>query len=559
MLYCCIYVDMHIVRSKFKASTGKVYETVLLRESYREGKKVKKKTVANLTNCSPQEIAAIELALKHKGNLTELGSNENPTMTEGLSVGGVWVVYQMAKRLGIVAALGNTRQGQLALWQVIARVLEQGSRLSAVRLAETYAIASVIGLEKGFNEEDLYKNLFWLCQNQATIEDKIFTARTKNARPSLFLYDVTSSYLEGEKNELGDWGYNRDKKKGKKQVVVGLLSAEDGTPVTMEVFKGNTQDISTFASQIKKAKERFKCEKVTLVGDRGMIKSGQIEELQEHGFHYITAITKAQIETLIKAGVIQYNLFDKTVVEVEDNGVRYILKRNPVRVKEIENSRASKLASVENLISKQNAYLQEHPQAQLEVAVRKVRTKIERLALKSWLSVNVEGRILSICVNKDLLTEESKLDGCYVIKTDLPRKDVSKQDVHDRYKDLALVESAFRTVKSDLEIRPIYVRSEESTRGHVLVVMLSYMIIRELDKAWSDLYLTVEEGLRSLSTLTVLEVSLGEEKAFQQIPEPRRQNKQMLEAIDVELPKILPKNHAHVVTRRRRRNPVVKN
>jgi transposase len=550
---------MHIVRSKFKAASGKVYETILLRESYREGKKVKKRTVANLTNCSPQEIAAIGLALKHKGNLAEIGSQSNPTMTEGLSVGGVWVVYQIAKRLGIVTALGNNRQGQLALWQVISRVLEQGSRLSSVRLAETYAIAPVIGLEKGFNEEDLYKNLFWLCQNQALVEDKIFTARTKNIPPSLFLYDVTSSYLEGKENELGDWGYNRDKKKGKKQIVVGLLSSEDGTPVTTEVFKGNTQDTSTFASQIKKAKERFKCEKVTLVGDRGMIKSGQIKELQEHGFHYITAITKAQIETLIKANIIQYTLFDKTLIEVEDNGVRYILKRNPIRAKEIANFRASKRASIENLISKQNVYLHEHRQAQLEVALKKVKAKIERLALKAWLTINVEGRVLSTCVNDEALTEDSKLDGCYVIKTDLSQKDVSTQDVHDRYKDLAMVESAFRTVKSDLEIRPIYVRSEESTRGHVLVVMLSYMIIRELDNAWQRLYLTVEEGLRSLSTLTMLEVSFGKENAFQQIPEPREQNKQMLEAIGVELPKILPKNHAHVVTRQNRRKQAIKN
>lgn len=549
---------MHIVRSKFKAASGKVYETILLRESYREGKKVKKRTVANLTNCSPDEIAAIELALKHKGNLGEIGFQQEPVMTEGLSIGGVWVVYQMAKRLGIVTALGNTRQGQLALWQVIARVLEQGSRLSSVRLAKTYAIAPVIGLEKGFNEEDLYKNLFWLCQNQSSIEDKIFTVRSKNIPPALFLYDVTSSYLEGNENELGDWGYNRDKKKGKKQIVIGLLSAEDGTPVTTEVFKGNTQDTSTFASQIKKAKERFRCEKVTLVGDRGMIKSGQIEDLQDHGFHYITAITKAQIETLMKTDVIQYALFDKTLIEVEDNGLRYILKLNPVSAEEIANSRKSKQTSLENFISSQNVYLHEHSKAKLEVALKKVKAKIKRLGMDGWLTVKAEDRILSTCVDGEALAEDSKLDGCYVIKTDLLRKDVSTQDVHDRYKDLAMVESAFRTVKSDLEIRPIYVRSEESTRGHVLVVMLAYMIMRELDNTWKHLYLTVDEGLRSLSTLTMLEVSLGEEKSFQQIPEPREQNKQMLEAIGVELPRILPKNHAHVVTRKNRRKAAVK-
>lgn len=549
---------MHIVRSKFKAASGKVYETILLRESYREGKKVKKRTVANLTNCSKQEIAAIELAMKHKGNLNELSSNNAPIMTEGLSIGGVWVIHEFAKRLGIVDALGNDRQGQLALWQVIARVLEQGSRLSAVRLAETYAIAPVINLEKGFNEENLYKNLFWLSQNQASIENKIFSKKSVNGPPGLFLYDVTSSYLEGDKNELGEWGYNRDKKKGKKQIVIGLLSANDGTPVTTEVFKGNTQDTATFASQIQKAKERFKCEKVTIVGDRGMIKSGQISKLQESGFNFITAITKAQIETLIKNGIFEYLFFDKTLFEVQDEGFRYVLKRNPVRATEIASTRKSKQSSVENLVAKENLYLKDHLKAKVDVALKKVQAKIQRLGLSAWLSASSHERIISISADDETLAEESKLDGCYAIKTDLASKDINKEDVHARYRDLAMVESAFRTVKSDLDIRPIYVRTEESTRGHVLVVMLSYMIIREIDKAWSHLYLTVEEGLRSLSTLTLMDVKLGEDKAFQQIPEPREQNKLMLEALNIKMPKVLPKNHVNVVTRTSRRKSDVK-
>nr|NGY94209.1 hypothetical protein [Neochlamydia sp. AcF84] len=548
-----MYVGMHIVRSKFKSAAGKVYETVLLRESYREGKTVKKRTVGNLSNCTAEEITAIELALKYKSNLQALASCREATMQEGLSIGGVWVIYQMAKRLGIVDALGNNREGQLALWQVLARVLEQGSRLSAVRLAETYAIAPVIDLQEGFNEEDLYKNLLWLCQNQASIEDRLFTKSFHKKAPHLFLYDVTSSYLEGEKNELAAWGYNRDKKKGKKQIVIGLLSSAEGAPVSAEVFKGHTQDTSTFHAQIKKAKERFNCEKVTFVGDRGMIKSGQIEDLQAHGFHYITALTKAQVETLMKKGVIEYTLFDENLVEVKENGIRYILRRNPVRAQEIAHSRLSKLASIEKLVAMQNAYLQAHPKAHMEVALKKIKAKIERLALKSCLTVSAQDRSLSLCLNQEMLAEDAKLDGCYVIKTDLAHEEVSMQEIHDRYKDLARVESAFRTVKSDLEIRPVYVRSEESTRGHVLIVMLAYMIIRELDKSWRNLYLTVEEGLRSLSTLTLIEWTLNEGLSFQQIPEPRHQNKQMLEALKIELPKVLPKNHAHVVTRKKRR------
>lgn len=549
---------MHIVRSKFKAKSGKVYETVLLRESYREGNKVKKRTVANLTNCSEQEIAAIELALKHKGNLTDLSLQNNPTIKEGLSIGGVWVVYEMAQRLGIVDALGNNRQAQLALWQIIARVLEQGSRLSAIRLGKTYAIASTIELKKGFNEDDLYENLSWLCQNQAQIEDRIFFSKQKETPPNLFLYDVTSSYLEGEQNELAEWGYNRDKKKGKKQIVIGLLTNEEGTPVTTEVFRGNTQDTSSFASQIQKCKERFKCENVTLVGDRGMIKSGQIKDLNKHGFHYITAITKAQIETLITRDVIQYTLFDDQLVEVEHENVRYLLRRNPVRAEEIAKSRTSKQKNIEKLVNTQNTYLQEHPKAKAETALKKINAKIKQLNLTAWLNVSAQDRILIIDLDNEAIMEESKLDGCYVIKTDLAKSSINAQSVHERYKDLAMVESAFRTVKSDLDIRPVYVRKEENTRGHVLVVMLAYTIIRELDKAWQHLYLTVEEGLRSLSTLTMLEVSYDKEKTFQNIPEPRDQNKLMLDALGINLPKILAKNRARVVTKKSRRKSVVK-
>ena len=544
---------MHIVRSKFKAKSGKVYETVLLRESYREGNKVKKRTIGNLTNCSEQEVAAIELALKHKGSLPDLEYTQNkPTIKEGLSVGGVWVIYEMAQRLGIVDALGDNRQGQLALWQIIARVLEQGSRLSAVRLAQTYAIASTIGLKKGFNEEDLYGNLAWLCQKQTQIEDKIFSLKSKNP-PNLFLYDVTSSYLEGDHNDLAEWGYNRDKKKGKKQIVIGLLAAEDGTPVAAEVFRGNTQDTSTFASQIQKCKERFKCEKVTLVGDRGMIKKGQIRDLKKHGFHYITVITKTQIEALVKRNVVQYSLFDDNLIEVEDEGVRYIFRRNPIRAAEIAKSRSSKQQSVENLVKTQNAYLKDHPRAKVETALKKIQAKINRLNLKTWLAITAQNRVLTVKIDDEAIAEASKLDGCYIIKTDLLSADIEAQTIHDRYKDLAMVESAFRTVKSDLEVRPVYVRTEENTRGHVLVVMLAYMIVRELDKAWRGLYLTVEEGLRSLSTLTMLEVSYDKERTFQEIAEPRDQNKRMLETLSISLPKILPMNHARVVTKKPRR------
>jgi transposase len=544
---------MFISKSKFKTKSGKIYESTLLRESYREGGKVKKRTLANLSNCSQQEIQAIELALKHKHDLSNLGSlSDSVSIREGKSVGGLLVVYEIATRLGIVEALGKSQESKQALWQVIARVLEQGSRLSAIRLGETYDIASVLSLKKGFTEDALYKNLAWLAENQTKIEDTLFA---KNKRTtSLFLYDVTSSYLEGEENELANWGYNRDGKRGKKQIVIGLLTDEHGNPVAVEVFTGNTSDPATLRSQVEKVKHRFGCSKVTFVGDRGMIKSRQIDDVKEHGFHYITSLTKKQIETLIKRKVIQYELFDSSISETIDGSIRYILRRNPIRAQEIDENKKD---SIETLVKEKNQYLRDHPRAQEGKALKYVMQKIHKLKIDRWMSVKIENRTLVLCIDNEALAKEAELDGCYILKTELPREEHNAQTIHDRYKDLALVESAFRNCKSFLELRPVHVRRKTSTRGHVLVVMLAYMIIKYLDQRWAALYLTVEEGLRSLSTLTVQEVTVKGHESFQQIPEPREQNKKMLEALEFELPKILSKSYARVVTRKSRRKSAI--
>ena len=239
-----------------QCKTGK-YTRYLLRESFRDDGKVKHRTIANLSHCCPEEIQAIRLALKHKDDLAALASMaDDITLEQGLSVGAVWTIYGLARQLGIIDALGNSRQGKLALWQIMARLIDQGSRLSAVRLAASHAACDILGLEV-FDEDDLYENLDWLCENQGCIEDRLFKQMYPNKPPMLYLYDVTSSYLEGTENELGAFGYNRDGKKGKRQIVIGLLCNDLGQPLSIEVFKGNTKDIKTFGNQIRKVADRF--------------------------------------------------------------------------------------------------------------------------------------------------------------------------------------------------------------------------------------------------------------------------------------------------------------
>jgi hypothetical protein len=550
---------MYISRASWPSSNGKSYPSIYLRESYRDGDHVRKRNIANLTHCDPKQIAAIELALQFKGNLAALGSLDKIQLIQGPSIGAVWTAFEMARRLGIDQALGNGFAPQLALWQVLARVLEQGSRLSAVRLAQTHAACDVLGIRRGFEENDLYANLTWLSQHQEAIEKRLFAARRGQRKPELFLYDVTSSYLEGEDNAYGDYGYPRDGKKGKKQIVIGLLCDEQGEPVSTQVFRGNTQDTKTFAAQVTKARERFGCERVTFVGDRGMIKSGQVEELSQVGFHYITAITKPQIDTLIAACLIQMELFAAEICEVQQEGVRYVLRRNPIRAEQLAASRADKQARIEQLQQDRSRYLSEHPRAKVATAEKAVRAKIARLKIHAWLQVEAEGRTLKLTVNQPALEEAARLDGCYVIKTDLPESAASKQAVHDRYKDLAQVEQAFRTCKTThLEIRPINVRTAEHTRGHVFAVMLAYLIRRALSRAWAALDATVEEGLHQLQMLCSTEVKVQGGGSCLRIPTPGPATAALLKALEIRLPEALPHTETPVVTRKKlpeRRKP----
>jgi len=546
-----IYVDMYIARASWPSANGKVYQTIHLRESYRDGDRVRKREIANLTHCDPKEIAAMELALKFKGDLAALGSLKEIQIQQGPSIGAVWTVYETARRLGIEAALGQDFAGQLALWQVLARVIDQGSRLSAVRLAQVHAACDVVGIRRGFDENDLYDNLGWLSQHQQAIEQKLFLSRHGQQPPQLFLYDVTSSYLEGEQNALGAYGYNRDGKKGKKQIVIGLLCDEQGEPVSSEVFRGNTQDPKTFAAQITKASERFGCRQITFVGDRGMIKSGQVAELAKVGFHYITAITKPQIETLLASGALQMELFAAEVCQIEQDGVRYVLRRNPVRAQQLAASRSDKQARIEQLCQQCNAYLTQHPRAKLATAEKAVRAKVQQLKLEAWLTVRTEGRTVKLEVHQEAQEEAARLDGCYVLKTDLPGTAASAQTVHDRYKDLTQVEQAFRTCKTThLETRPIHVRTAEHTRGHVLVVMLAYLIRRALSRAWTRLDVTVEEGLHQLQTLCAMELRVAG-GACLRIPQPTSQAGALLKASNLSLPEALPHKQVPVVTRKK--------
>ena len=541
-----MYMDSMYIDTTTSKRGSKVYVRHLLRTSYREDGKVKKKTLLNLSGCSDDEIAAIKLALKHKKNLTSLASLDDVKTVLGKRIGAVWALKVVADRIGISKAFGTDRDGKLALLQVMVRVVGQGSRLSAVRFAKSHAVCEILGIKK-LDEGDLYANLAWLAEHQERIEKRLFELRFGRMVPTLFLYDVTSSYLEGRCNEFSNWGCNRDKKKGKKQIVVGLLTGPDGLPVAVRVFKGNTVDTKTVAEQIRTLGQGFGVKNVTLVGDRGMLKGPQIDALPDD-FRYVTAISKPQIRKMLSEGIVQMELFSDKVCEVGSDGVRYILRRNPIRQQQTADNRQSKFESIVKTAEAMTRYLAEHPGAKVSKAADKVAAKIKKLKAEKWLTASASDRVISVAKDEEALSQVSLPDGCYVIKSDVPKQDADSQTLHDRYCDLEMVERSFRTMKTThLDLRPVFVRKKTSTQGHVFVVMLALLLQRHLERSWSELDTTVQEGIDELAAIHMQEVHLGE--AFvQDIPTPNKTGRQLLENLGVQLPSVLPRRNATVDT-----------
>jgi len=526
---------MFIQRTQRKTK-DKVYHSVVLLENYRDGNRVRHRTIATLTKWPKHIVDDLEKILK--GNA--VFSLDDMELSNGKSFGAIEVIRQVADKLGIVKALGNSKQARLAMVQIAGRIITRQSRLHiANEWVHNQDIKDVFKVDR-FNEDSLYRNLDWLAENQKIIEQKIFKYRYKEKKAkNIFLYDVTSSYLEGTQNELADYGYNRDKKKGKKQIVAGLMLDSEGYPLTVEIFKGNTADTKTVSTQLKKLKNIFGVERVIFVGDKGMIKSGQIDEIisDEYKWDYLTSITKQQIRTLIKKGVIQLSLFEDEIMEVEDrDGTRYILRKNPVRAKEQQINRDARIEKLSEFVNIQNKYLEEHPKAKTEVAMRKLKNAITKLKLDTIATAELHKRTIKLSIDEGAKKEQGALDGCYVIKTQAPKEVLDKKTAHDRYKDLSMVEFAFRTMKTTMEeIRPVFVRKEERTRGHVFVVMLAYMILKYISDRIYSLGYTRKFAIESLDKIQYIEYNFKGQTIKVPPKKLSKHQQEILKAIDVEL------------------------
>ena len=482
---------------------------ILLRESYREGSKVRSRTLANLTHWKPERVEALQRALKGEFD----GLDGDPTSGEIFAV--LFALKQLADQVGLSRVLGGSAHGRLAMFLVFARIAHGGSRLSAVRWAQQHAVEEVLEVGE-FDEEDLYAALDWLAEQQETIEQQLYQGYVKRAGqpPALVLYDVTSSYLEGEQNELGAFGYNRDGKRGKQQIVVGLLTVDDGEPLAVRVFEGNTADPSTVAEQINLLKQQFGVTEVVLVGDRGMIKSKGKAAISAEGWRYITALTQAQIRTLLKSQVLQPDLFDTDIHEVEHDGKRLILRRNEAIQSRARRRRDDKLQRLQEKLQQRNAFVAHSKRANPEAGLAQLQGWLKRHRLNSFVRLSLEGRSLQCHIDEAALAQSALLDGCYALESTVPASHMDAGTVDARYRDLQKVERNFRTLKTDfLEVRPIFVRKAKRTRGHVFVAMLALKITRLFEDKLQERFgttdqdantLTVGDALTALSRITYL-------------------------------------------------------
>jgi transposase len=527
---------MYVHRPK-KTVGKRTYQTILLAESYRENGTVKRRTLANMTQWPPEMVAGVE-ALCRGGVAIE---NDELATGTGKSFGLLYSLKELADRHHLTGALGNSEIARVALLMIIATICKPCSKQAVVSWAKNHAIKDILGLDESALC-DVYEACIWLARNQEKIERKLFELRNCHSE-TFYLYDTTSSYFEGKKNKLAAYGYNRDRKKGKLQVVYGMVTDEDGFPITIQAFRGNTADTEAFTAQTVDIAQRFKIRKVAFVADRGVMKSQQVADLKasKATLYHVTALTKPQIQKLIKEGVLQLGLFDKSIKEVEHEGKRLIVRRNPIRAEEAQADRLHRIdAAIERIEARANkleASRRADPQMAYDYAV----IQRNKFKVDPFLKIELNGRKLNVTVDRKAVREAESLDGCYVVQTDVPASEATSREIHDRYKDLKLVELAWQKMKTGhLEVRPIYLQKEEITRGHIFLKMLGYYLLRHFWLAVKDLPnlgSPVDESLQALGGIHTTRVMI-KNVILEMVPEHLSETQDLvLSALGVRLPK----------------------
>jgi transposase len=463
--------------------------TVLLRESYREGAKVRKRTLANLSSLSAAQIEAIRAVLAGQAVQPSARSLE---ITSSRAHGHVQAVTLTMQRLGFASLLGakSSRERELVLAMVAARIVAPHTKLATTRWWHTTTLASDFGVAEA-NEDDLYAAMDWLLARQDAIQKKLAARHLSDG--GLVLYDLSSSYFEGTTCPLAKLGHNRDGRKGLLQVNYGLLTDARGCPVAVSVHEGNVADSTTFLPEVQRLRESFGLEHLVMVGDRGMIGHSSIAELREMpGIGWITALKNASIRTLVEQGQLQLGLFDeRNLVELtspEYPGERLVACRNPQLAKLRAIKREELLAATEKNLQQIKERVDAGRLKGADAIGLRVGKVINQYKVAKHFELAIEDKSFTYARKREAIAAEAALDGIYIIRTSVAAQRLEAADCVRSYKALANVERAFRSLKTvDLKVRPVHHRTADRVRAHILLCMLAYYVEWHMREAWAPL------------------------------------------------------------------------
>jgi hypothetical protein len=468
------------VATTSRSYKGKLYQSHLLRRTFRVGAQVQHETLGNISHLPPDLIDLIRRSL---GGEKFLPASQAFLVERNLPHGHVQAVLGSMYRLGLDTLLASkpSRQRDLVLAMIAERLLYPCSKLATTRLWHTTTLAEELHVAEA-TENDLYQALDWLLARQAGIEKKLAQRHLHDG--SLVLYDVSSSYYEGHTCPLARLGHNRDGKKGLPIIVYGLLTDNEGRPVAINVYPGNTGDPTTVPDQVEKLRQRFGLSRVVLVGDRGMLTEAQIGKLKQHpGLGWISALRGPAIRELVESGSLQLSLFDEmNLAEISSPdypGERLVACFNPLLADERRRKRGELIEATEKDLGKIAAQVKRRtrtPLGEVEIAL-KAGQVLNRYKVAKHFVLTIADGLFGWTRREESMRRESELDGVYVVRTSEPKRRCSAEDTVRRYKSLAQVERAFRSLKGiDLRIRPIHHHTEDHVRAHILLCMLAFYV-----------------------------------------------------------------------------------
>ncbi|MGH9002243.1 MAG: IS1634 family transposase [Acidimicrobiia bacterium] len=484
---------MHVVTTR-RQYKDRVYESTLLRRSYREGGKVKNETLANLSHLPPETITLIRESLAGKAHVV---AGDGFDIERSLPHGHVGAVWAMATKLGLASLLGPAcPERDLALALVVARVCRPASKLATTRWWATTTLAADLGVAEA-STDDVYAAMDWLAGRQAATEEAL--ARRHLADGDLVLYDLSSSWVEGRCCPLAARGYSRDGKAGRAQIEYGLMTDRQGRPIAVEVFAGNTADPTAFISAAETVRSRFGLGQVILVGDRGMITSARIDALKDiGGLGWVTSLRAPAIRALAEGGVLQLTLFDETnlaeITHPDYPGERLVACRNPALAAERARKRTELLAATEALLEPITAAVAAGRLTGADKIGVRVGKVVNRHKMAKHFELAITDTSFGYTRRSHAIAAEAALDGIYVVRTSVGAHHLDGPGVVEAYKGLSVVEADFRSLKAiDLDLRPIHHWTESRVRAHVFICMLAAYLVWHLRRAWAPLCFTDED------------------------------------------------------------------